>query len=113
MLTRGVAADDIDVDTALGVVNLQGQVDNLLAKDRSERIASMVKGVKAVVNRIDVLPPVRSDADIQTDIKAALARDEATDSWEIGVVVDRGAETLTGQVDSWRERALAEKVARG
>ena len=36
LLTRGVVADDIDVATALGVVTLEGQTDNLLAKDRSE-----------------------------------------------------------------------------
>lgn len=97
LLARGVPASSIDVETSLGIATLRGEVDSLLAKARAERIASTVKGVRAVVNRIEVLPPVRSERDIQSDVEAALVRDRTTDSWEIGVDVERGTVTLTGK----------------
>lgn len=104
----------IDVSSADGVVTLTGTVDNLLAKERAERIAETVKGVRAVVNRIDLEPTsLRSDPEIRSDVTQALLTDPATDSYEVGVNVANGLVTLTGQVDSWQESRLAERVAKG
>lgn len=112
-VARGVNADSIDVETSLGVVTLTGTVDNILSAERSERIASTVKGVTAVVNRIEVRPEIRPDDEIEADVRSALARDQATDSWEIEVEAERGVVTLTGEVDSWHEMRLAERIAKG
>ena len=112
-VARVVSADSIDVATSLGVVTLTGTVDNLLSAERAERIASTVKGVTAVVNRIEVRPETRPDEDIEAAVRSALARDQATDSWEIEVESERGAVALTGEVDSWHEMRLAERIAKG
>lgn len=103
----------IDVAVANGIVTLSGIVDNVLAKDRATLIAESVRGVRAVVDTITVKPPARSDAEIGKDIVAALAADPATDSREITPAVKDGAVTLTGKVQSFRERLLAEHVAKG
>jgi osmotically-inducible protein OsmY len=109
-----VPANDIDLDAADGIVTLTGRVNNVLAKDRAERIAETVKGVRSVVNRLEVRPlEARMDWEIEADVKAALARDPATESWEIYPAVTDGVVTLTGRVDSWRERRLAGRVAKG
>jgi osmotically-inducible protein OsmY len=109
-----VPLNDIDVVSKEGVVSLQGEVDDLLTKERAADIAGTVKGVRAVVNRIQVVPPVlRTDQEIERDVEKALYDDPATESYEVEVDVEDNRVTLTGTVDSWQERLLAEKVAKG
>lgn len=55
-----VDAFDINVDTHEGVVTLQGDVTNTIAKEQAGRLASDVEGVKSVDNRIRVLKPVKA-----------------------------------------------------
>jgi len=114
MWDPGVQSNWIDVETERGVVSLSGTVDNILAKERAARIAGAVKGVRSVVNQIRVVPPVlRSDMEIRNDVKDALVIDPATESYEVSVAAQGNIVTLTGAVDSWQERQLVEKVAKG
>ncbi|MFP4501288.1 MAG: BON domain-containing protein [Candidatus Hydrogenedentota bacterium] len=107
-----VQLHNIMVSTDEGVVTLTGTTTNLLAKQRAERIAATVKGVRAVLNRIDIEPAVsRTDSLIAADVNDALLYDSATDSYQVDVTVDNGIVTLGGTVDSWQEKQLAEKVA--
>lgn len=102
----------IEVRTLSGVVELTGEVPHLLAQERASRLASLVRGVRAVSNRIDVEPVKRSDAEIRTDISNALLYDRAAESFEVTPIVDGGAVRLTGEVDSWHERRLAAQIAK-
>jgi osmotically-inducible protein OsmY len=109
-----VPLNDIDVASSDGVVTLTGNVDDLLTKERATEIARTVRGVRSVVNRIQVEPPVlRTDAEIENDVEEALYNDPATESYEIDVDAANNRVTLSGTVDSWQERRLAEKVAKG
>ncbi|MEZ5066876.1 MAG: BON domain-containing protein [bacterium] len=112
---RAVPLDRIDVHTKRGVVTLEGTVRDLLARRRAVRIAETVKGVRSVVDRLDVEQPEKiTDSVIRGDVLAALLMDPATDSYEIAVSVsDGGVVTLSGTVQSWRERELAATVAAG
>jgi len=103
----------IDVQTNEGIVTLNGSVNNILAKDRAVKIARTVKGVRAVVDNIEVDAPYRSNAVLENDVDNALLSDPATDSYEIYVVADMGQITLTGTVESWQEKQLSEYVAKG
>ncbi|MGE0191169.1 MAG: BON domain-containing protein [Planctomycetota bacterium] len=111
---RAVPFDDIDISTSEGIVTLTGSVDNLLARERAVRIAETVKGVRAVLNRIQVeAAEDRSDDEIRADIHHAFLVDPATDDYEVKVSVNGGRVTLAGTVDSWHEQRLAERVAKG
>jgi osmotically-inducible protein OsmY len=113
LLDEGVPSHLIDVWTTDGVVTLSGQVDNLLARKRAVRVAETTKGVRAVVDRTEVSPTERDDGRIRSDVITALAMDPAADAYEIDVSVKDGVVTLTGSVNSWAERQLAEHMAMG
>ncbi len=114
LFDRAVPLNEIDVTTHEGIVTLSGKVGNLVAKQRAGRLAETVRGVRSVVNQIQVDPrTTRSDKAIRNDIIAALAADPATESYEIHVSVDDTRVTLTGTVQSWQESILAGKVAGG
>ena len=108
----GVPVNEIDVNTINGIVTLTGDVDNILAKERANKIAKMVKGVRGTVNNIDVLQGSKTDAQIKNDIEKALLTDPATESYEIFTSVLDGHATLSGEVESWQEKNLAAKVAK-
>jgi osmotically-inducible protein OsmY len=110
-----VSLNDIDVHTDDGVVTLRGRVSNLLAQRRAGRIAMTVKGVRSVIDEIDVEPLIdRRPIDLRRDINDALLGDPATESFQIEVAADdQGRVTLGGRVESWQERMLAETVAAG
>lgn len=103
LVDKAVPLQNIDVTTIDGIVTLEGQVSNALAKERAARIAETVKGVRAVVNSIKVVPPVgKSDPQIAKDISQALSSNAATDAHELEVdEVANGVATLSGVVDSW------------
>jgi osmotically-inducible protein OsmY len=111
LLKDNVPSHLIDVATENGVVTLSGSVDTYTARLAAAETAEKVKGVIAVVNNIDVAPEERSDLQIRQDVIAALARDPATESWEVEVNVEEGVVTLDGRVDSYSEKLLAEEVA--
>lgn len=110
---QAVRLNNIDVRTVDGIVTLTGEVDNVLAQDRAGRLAETVKGVRSVVNRIQVAPArTREDEAIRTDVVEALAYSPATDSYEIEISIADNVVTLSGTVQSWQEKRFAGKVAR-
>lgn len=113
MLNATTPAYMIDVETSSGIVTLTGSVNNILARDRSVKIARTVRGVRAVINQIEVIAGYRSDANVQIDVRTALLNDPATDLYEIKVDVKDAEVTLSGTVDSWQEKQLSEFVAKG
>lgn len=108
-----VPAHLIDAETREGVLILSGSVDNILAKQRATQVAEEVKGVRYVINNIEVTPPRREDDVLRKQIRHALASDAATEFYEFDVSVNDGIVTLSGAVDSMQERWLAERVAKG
>ncbi|HCY86121.1 MAG TPA: hypothetical protein DHV36_13370 [Desulfobacteraceae bacterium] len=114
MMDQAVPSYLLDVRCKEGIVTLAGTVNNLLARDRARDIAETVKGVRAVVNRINVDPvKERSDDAIHSDVVNALYTNPATEYFDIAVSVEKGKTTLTGTVDSYVEKRLAEKVTKG
>lgn len=114
LFDRSVSLNNVDVEVSDGIVTVTGMVNNLLAKERAARLAETVKGVRSVVNQITVEPTIpRSDAEITTNIENAWLLDPATDSYKVSVTVEDGLAILSGTVQSWQEKNLAEKVAKG
>lgn len=109
-----VSANSISVATNDGVVDLTGSVNNILAKDRAEEITAATVGVRAIVNRINVVPGVMpSDNELKETIRNTWRSDPAVYSWEIDATAKNGVVTLTGEVDSHAKKNLAEVIAKG
>lgn len=103
----------IDVEVNEGIVTLSGTVDNLLAKERSERITESIKGVRSVINRIQVNPEMMVNSQLEDKIDLALVMDPLVSSYTLDMVVNDGVVTLNGKVGSWTEKQLAARVIKG
>lgn len=109
----GIDEQDIDVKVTNGIAELTGSVDDMLSKRRAFLLAETVRGVRSVSDRVKVEVKERPDAEIQRDVKHALLMNAATDSFEIEPRSEGGVVTLTGRVQSFQERQLAERMAEG
>jgi len=113
LLSDAVASHKIDTEVNEGVAHLSGAVDNLLAKRRAVELARTIKGVRSVVDTIQVDPPAMTDEALAQHVEDALLYDPATESFEVAVFVEDAAVRLTGEVDSYQEKVLAGEVAAG
>jgi osmotically-inducible protein OsmY len=107
--------DDIAVGVRDGVVTLAGYVDSYADKWRSERIASKVKGVKAVVNDLEVrlsASSQRPDPEIARAAVEALKWNILVPQDRIQVIVEDGWVTLNGEVDWYYQKEEAERTVR-
>ncbi len=113
ILQDGVYANDMNVETDFGIVTMSGTTDNILAKERAVEIAKMVKGVRGVIDHIEISSSDIEDEVLKKNIEKALVMDPATDSYEVTVSVNDGSVTLSGEVESWQEKQLSATVAKG
>lgn len=108
-----IPENTLDVQVEDGIVVLSGTVSNLLAQEHTVQTVETLKGVRAIVNNISVNPVIPSDQKLKKAVINALLIDPATDSYEVSVTAEAGVVTLKGKVDSWQEKQLSEKVAKG
>lgn len=113
LFNETVSSHLIDVTTTNGIVTLSGNVNNMLEADKAIQIARSVKGVRGVIDHLEVLAPNVSNGDLEEDIKDALRRDPATELYEISVDAENGLITLNGMVESWQEKRLIAFVVKG
>lgn len=115
-------ANNVNVSTiGDGWVDLTGQVKSLYDKDRIYEIASHVHGVKKITNDINVVAsttPGNTNANmlpsdmIKQNILYSIKMDAAiTQPQNIKVNVDNHLVILSGKVDFYREKLLAETLA--
>lgn len=104
-----VNAAHIGVTVADGVVSLSGRVESLVEKAAAEAAATRVRGVKAVVDALDVGLPseaVRPDEAIAAAAAERLAWNAHVPPGAVTVSVEEGWVTLGGEVD-WHYQRLA------
>jgi osmotically-inducible protein OsmY len=104
----------IQTTVSNGVVTLSGNVDYWTERQAAERVARELGGVKAVVNKMEILParPIEAD-DVRRSIEAALERHAARHADKIVLQVKDGHVTINGVVHSWAEREAVVGAARG
>jgi osmotically-inducible protein OsmY len=110
-----VTAAHIGVIADNGIVTLTGHVPSYAEKQAAEMAARRVRGVKAVVEQIEVrLPGVseRSDQDIAAAAVNSFMWDVSVPTGAVTVVVEQGRVTLQGQVDRQFQREAAEQDVR-
>jgi osmotically-inducible protein OsmY len=130
------AAYELQLAADQGVVTLRGAVEHYFEKVEAQNVAESVRGVVQVDNQLDVRNPlhafvydpylypyypqpsdswnhyiptaqVHADAQIRAAIETELAWSPHVDPEAITVSVISGRATLTGTVESWRERQAA------
>ena len=107
---RTALPDSVQATVHSGHVTLTGQVGSLLQRAIAEFAASDVKGVKAVINRVEVVPRA-SSFDVHREIARALHRAADIDAGGINVTIDGPVVRLSGTVNSFQEREAAERAA--
>lgn len=106
-----VDLDDIRVDVRKGTVTLTGEVDSMLARERALRIARMYQDVDQVVDRMSVRSASRSDEQLKAEVERMLQKHSNLDKRHVEVDVKRGAVTLSGDTETYRQRRLAHDLA--
>ena len=118
----GIDTGRLTIITDGGRVVLEGTVDVLWKKHHAENLVSAVAGVIEVVNRLVVVPTVRSEPEaveegnpdqaIARDISAALERNANVNESRIDLQVENGVVTLSGLVPDRMSHDAVREAAR-
>jgi hypothetical protein len=100
-------------------VTLMGQAVLEITKAEAAKRVARVKGVGAVINKIEVLPPSASDDALRASLYRAIFGSADLHRYSMGadptvhIIVKGGHVTLVGMVDTAADSQRAEMVAKG
>jgi osmotically-inducible protein OsmY len=106
---------EVGVEVDNGVVTLTGTVTSWAKRSAAEEAARRVIGVLDVANDIKIKVPgalARTDTEIAQAVRHALQWDVFVPDEKITSTVSDGWVTLDGTVDTWSQRADAERAIR-
>jgi len=101
---------DVKVKVENGFVTLLGKVDWQFQRAAAERAVRPQRGVRGVLNEIQVKPRAQAP-DIKRRIEAALERQADVDANRIVISVAGDTVRLDGKVRAWFERDIIERAA--
>lgn len=109
-------ANDINVETYKGVVQLSGFVETQAEKEEAGRVAAAVSGVRSISNNISIgsktsMGTKLDDSVMTGKVKTALMDADDVKSGQINVETKGGVVQLSGFVDSAAMKAKAGEVA--
>jgi len=104
-----IPADKIKAEVKNGYVTVSGEVDWQYQRNYIQKLVEDVKGVRAVINSINIRKRA-AVPDIRDAIVKALHRHAGVEADRIGILTFNGQVTLTGNVDSYLERDLIENA---
>jgi osmotically-inducible protein OsmY len=105
-----LSASSIYVKVDHGVVTLHGEVDTHFQRTEAERQVRKLSGVTGMINELR-LKPKPTPPDLRERLEAALHRNAEIGGCSIGVYAEDGGVTLTGTVNNWHQREVAEHIA--
>jgi osmotically-inducible protein OsmY len=97
----------IGVDSEKGIVTLRGSIPAPLARNRAIEIAHVVRGTRAIVDRVDVTPEPRPDYELEFAIAHELTTDPAVQGEPIAIRARSGVIRMSGDVESEAARRVA------
>jgi osmotically-inducible protein OsmY len=103
-----LAGAGIEVSVRDGIVTLTGELPVLRAKDHAAEVAELVRGVRAVVNRIRVKAAPVADSTLKT----AASRAISALGTDVRLTVDGGTVILEGSIPSLRDRVWIEETVK-
>jgi osmotically-inducible protein OsmY len=107
---HGTELDHAQATVHQGVITLTGTVPSVFKRSVAENAVKHIKGVRHVINRVDVVSTA-SQEDVQQEITRALHRRADVEARGIEVFVTGNRVRLAGTVNSWSERLAAEEAA--
>lgn len=107
-----IKATGLRVTTREGIVEITGSAANVLAKDLATRHAEVVRGVRAVINRMSVAVATISDDELVRCVTEALRSERALHIEGLAVTAKEGVVSLAGTAPSFPQKMLAERLAK-
>ena len=105
-----VPKDKVKVKVEKGWITLSGDVNWYYQKHAADMDVRKLLGVMGLSNQITIKPSVQA-SDVRKKIEAAFERNAEFEAENIVVSTEGGKVTLSGKVDSYYERTLAENTA--
>ena len=115
MFEPGLKSHNVIVNVEDGIVTLTGSVENYHEKSLAENVIKKVRGVKVIVEEIQVKlgeSLQRSDEEIAKAVVRALEGDSSLPHDKIKIVVEHGVVRLSGEVEWQYQRNRAYNNAR-
>jgi osmotically-inducible protein OsmY len=100
--------ESMGISSVGGVVTLTGTVSTRLAHDRAVERVRLVRGVRAIVDRLEIAPIPRPDYEIDFAVAGALSHDPVVIGQRIAAQSRAAVVRLMGEVDSNATRRAAE-----
>ena len=111
--SSAIESQGLSVYVKDGVVTLEGKVKSWSEHQQADLLASEVRGVKEVINKLKVAYTTqRTDSEIANDVNAALHRDVYLTGLPVSVSVHNGVVKLTGTVGNLQEKDRAAEDTR-
>lgn len=107
-----VDASNVKVEVNKGAVSLEGEVPSSRAKTAADTDSMIIQGVRRVDNNLKIkylTEDLPSDSDLKESVINRLIVDPDVNSENIDVDVANGIVTLTGSVDSYYDKIIAEQ----
>ena len=107
-----IEPENIAVTVSTGKVTLEGSVNAIWKKLKSQDIASNVTGVFQVINKLAVVPTdTYIDQSISEAIMATLERNTHVTARDVNIKVENQIVTLSGKVPGWKAYHAAHDTA--
>lgn len=106
-----VNAARINVSNDNGVITLSGTASSIPEQDRAIRAAKSFRGVRDVVDNIEIARSDRADEAIQDDVQWTLKDDPFLGTEALEATVTDGIVTIQGTVDHYQKKRLAQELA--
>ena len=108
-----VPHERIQCSVSDGWVTLKGTVDGWHQREDAEHAVLNLAGVRGLVNEIQVVGALLQPESVLEEIERALTRRAERGARCVDLSVRSGIVTVSGTVDSWRERQVVVGTIRG